>query len=216
MAAKQPPGRSEYLTAFATTRRFKNLFLAVLALCLLAQLIAYVLVAHAGLVDAIHSIKPADPAAADRAARYEAILLKALAWTRFVGFVSALLLSLTLSFTARISLVDRLGGVSGFVPAMFWSLLVAAMVTPWQDILSAPHAWGALTDYLELVSAVAEVKQTWGAFEPTRTDRILHVGRMAVYPGLALLGLLIAQFRFARGYRRLGVSATVPATDQTV
>jgi hypothetical protein len=188
----------------------------VLALCLLAQLTAYVLVAHVGLVDAIHSIEPADPAAYDRAAGYETILLMTLAWTRFVGFVSAVLLTLTFSFTARISLVDRLGGVSGFVPAMFWSLLVAAMVTPWQDILSVPHAWGALTDYLELVSAVAEVKQTWGAFEPTRTDRILHIGRMAVYPGLALLGLLIAQFRFARGYRRLGVATTEPTTGQTV
>ncbi|MFP4354031.1 MAG: hypothetical protein ACLFUJ_02820 [Phycisphaerae bacterium] len=196
---------SEYLAAFRTTRRFKNLFLLVLVLCLLAQLTAYVLVVHVGVVDAIHSIEPPSQEAQAAASGYETVFMLLLPWTQFVGFVSGILLTLTISFTARISLVDRLGGVAGFVRAMFWTLLAAAMVTPWQTLLELPYAWGALTDYIELLTATADIRPAWGGLA-SKTELYITTARLVAYPALALVALVVAQISFMQGYRRLGTA----------
>lgn len=195
---------SDYLRAFHTTRRVKNLLMLLVLLCLLGQIAAYVAVGFMGMLDPVYAIEGAgeDPTAR----RVDFILMQAMPLTKTIGLVSAGALMLALMFAAKISLVDRLGGAAGLVGAFFWSLLLLAMVTPWQDLVNSVWAWGALTDSLSLIAAVSDVRAGWTINGPGTISRGLHYGRMLGYPGAAVLVLIIIQWRFARGYAGFGAA----------
>jgi hypothetical protein len=197
---------SDYLKAFHTTRRFKNLLALVVALCLLGQLAAYVSVGVYGILDPLFAEGVHDKAQTQRATSVQFVLMQAMPLAKTVAFSSAGMLALALMFAAKISLVDRLGGAAGLVGAFFWSLLVLATLTPWQDIVSSTWAWGAITDYPSLLAAVAEVREGWSYESPSALSKGLHYGRMIGYPAIALVLLLMTQLRFSKGYSAFGAA----------
>ncbi len=197
---------SDYLRAFHTTRRFKSLMMLIVLLCLALQIGAYAAVGILGVVDPLFAQDQPSPEAAEKAGNIQFILLQAMPIAKTTAFASAALLSLGLMFAAKISLVDRLGGAAGLVGAFFWSLILLAMVTPWQDIVSSTYAWGAMTDYAGLTQAVGDVRPGW-AWEPaSKRAQVFHYTRMLGYPVAALLVLVITQLRFRRGYAGFGAA----------
>ncbi len=115
--------------------------------------------------------------------------------SRFAALVLGLMLVLMVMFAVKLSLVERVGGVAGFMSAFNWSLILLMMLIPWRPILDSSLSCGALFTFSELMQADAALGQT-----PVMLDQIFFYARFLGYPGLALLVCLIVQAKFSRGY----------------
>ncbi len=123
--------------------------------------------------------------------------------SRFFALVSAILLCLTLLMAVNISLVDRLGGSAPLASSFFWSLVLLAMVTPWQQLLRGSFACGALFNYGEMIEWVKDVRSSWGGSEPETMELVLFYARFLGYPVLALLLWLAVQLKFMSGFKSI-------------
>lgn len=234
----------EYAVAFRSIRAGKNFFAMVIALCIVAQLAGFVLVRFAGVTDAPAAAssgpasRPAsrptveiNAAAVQRAATWRNVIglalpQRAATWrnvigwalpaTKFAAPAACLLMLFVLTLALNLSLLERVGGVAGFISAFFWALILLAMLIPWQHAPWTSYAKGALFNLGDLEVA------TWGlaAGSATALDQIVYFVRFIGYPVLALLVWLVVQVKFARGYRRVnftpGVSepgASSPPSD---
>jgi hypothetical protein len=126
--------------------------------------------------------------------------------TRFFSFVLAVLLVATLAMSVNLSLLDRLGGVAGFLAAFYWAIVLGVMVFPWQKALSGSLLCGATFSYVQLIEWAQRIRPSWSGQDPTLPDRILYFGRFIAYPALALMVALVLQLRFARGYGDMGAA----------
>ena len=129
-----------------------------------------------------------------------------LAWvlpaTKILALVLAILLALAMLFCVKISLLGHLGGVSGFVSGFFWSLILVALVTPWQQVLNSAYVTGALFNLTEMLNQVNQAK-------PAVSDKTSYYACFLGYPFVALLVWLIVQLKFAAGYGRMNLSTVV-------
>lgn len=189
----------------------------LVVLSILTQLCGFILVNFVGVIDDQHtplSIGPAETTTAPAetisqkqiAATYSATFWElVLNWVfptaKFIAMVSALLAVLTIMFAVKLSLVGRLGGIPGFMSAFFWSLILLAAVTPWQQIIDGEFATGALYNMGELTQEVSRIKASWGADDVSIFDRILFYARFIAYPVIALLIWVAVMSKFARGYK---------------
>jgi len=222
---------AQYADAFRSVRAAKNLFFVLLLLAVLVQLAAFALVQFAGVMDASKgedpaqaimsdsqqktATRPADPDKFSSASLWYQVLYWALPTTKFAGIVLAALLALTLLTGVQISLVGRLGGAAGLVSALFWSLILLAMMTPWQQALQSSAACGALYNYSDLCRGARLVNQAWDPqARPSSLGLTLYYARFVAYPLLALLVLLVVQSKFARGYGRMNASAAAAGPQQ--
>ena len=142
---------------------------------------------------------PAAPDTRERALRW------VLRGTKFLGLVASMLLVLTLMFAVMLSLLGRLGGTAGLMGAFFWSLILLAIVTPWQQVIRGTFACGALYNLDELVRAAGKVKCSWGVKEAGALDWTLFYARFIAYPLVTVLVWLRVQAKFARGYRGMNL-----------
>ncbi len=124
--------------------------------------------------------------------------------TRFFTFVLAVLLVATLAMSVNLSLLDRLGGVAGFIAAFYWAIVLAVMVFPWQKALSGSLLCGATFSYAQLIEWAQRVRPAWSGQDATLPARILYFGRFIAYPALCVMVALVLQLRFARGYGDMG------------
>jgi len=115
--------------------------------------------------------------------------------SRFGALVLGLLLVLMVMFAVKLALIERIGGVAGFISAFNWSLILLMMLVPWRPILGSSLSCGALFTYSELVNANAALGQT-----PEMVDQVFFYGRFLAYPSLALLICMIIQSKFAKGF----------------
>ena len=146
--------------------------------------------------------KPAAPAGT--AEKWKRTLSWLFPTAEFAGLVAAMLLALTILFAVALSLLGRLGGTGGLVSAFFWSLVLLAIMIPWQQALpESPVACGALYEMDELLAARAEAAEAWDA-------RGLYFVRFLAYPVLAMLVWLVVQLRFARGCAQMDFPHAVP------
>ena len=125
--------------------------------------------------------------------------------------VASMLLTLALLFAVKLSLLDRLGGVAGLVRAFFWSLLVFAMLVPWQQLLRDTAVCGALFSFDELAREAREVKAAWGASQAGGSGAALYYVRFLAYPAAALLAAGMVQLCFMAGYGRMTLSPALGA-----
>ncbi len=219
----------EYLDALLSSKRAKNVFSLILLVCVGLQLAGFVAVQFTGLLDPLHATAwertppPADaaptqpttqpstsPAATTSDEREEAVY-RAMFWsellhwlmpaTRFLALVSAILLTLALLMCVKLSLLDRLGGVAGFVSAFYWSLILLVVLVPWQQLLGGTFATGALSNFGEMIAQVKKTRPDWGADGGDTLSIVLHYARFLAYPALAGVLWLVAQVKFARGYQ---------------
>jgi len=115
--------------------------------------------------------------------------------TRFAALVLCLLLVLMVMFAVKLSLVERIGGVAGFMSAFNWSLILLLMLIPWQQILSSSLSCGALFSFTELTSADSALGKT-----PSQVDQVFFYARFIAYPCVALFACLLVQTKFAKGF----------------
>jgi len=209
----------QFADAMRCLGRAKNILMTLLVLCLLVQLAVFICVAYFGLVDDAPQIIATGPAAAETAdesadeepttsesdkVNYR-IFKWALASTKFIALVAAGILMLTLMFAVKISLHGRLGATAGFLGAFFWSLILLAMLVPWQQIINSSLACGATFNLDQLIRQASNVHRQLGA-DPEKVTAFglaLYYGRFAAYPVVALLVSLVVCLKFAAGYRPL-------------
>ena len=87
---------------------------------------------------------------------------KILRFVNFVLIIAAILYSLTLLFTLKVSLLGRLGGINHISRAFFCSLLMCVFLLPWQNIFG-PMVSGFMFSSDYLMKSYAEYK-TAGVF----------------------------------------------------
>ena len=122
--------------------------------------------------------------------------------------------TLALLVAVKVSLVGRLGGVAMLVSAFFWSLVLLAILVPWQYAFAESPFSGALFNYDDLYRFTREVKSSWGAVDVGMLILVFYHVRFLAYPILAVLIWLLVAMKFRRGCRRMVVSAAVPPTVQ--
>ena len=109
--------------------------------------------------------------------------------------------------------------MAGLISAFFWSLILLAMLIPWQQVLARNTiACGALWNLGEMAARRA----TWGGADADWNGALLFYTRFLGYPGAALLVWLVVHVKFTRACSRLhfphavalaGVTATTPVSD---
>lgn len=226
--------RSDYAQAFRSVKAAKNIFWWLILAAIVIQLAGFVLVDFFGVLDhskgqypvvvttdstpkdntetATTALESEDADGARAAEMWHDCLGWALPATKFLGLVSAVLLVATLALAVKLALVGRIGGISGFIAAFFWALVLLAIVTPWQQIVGSTFATGSLFNLGDLVREATMVKTSWGADEPSFLSRALYYARFIAFPLVAVLVLIATQIRFARGYRQTGLLSHVEET----
>ncbi len=209
--AQYSPGPLEYSDAFRCVRRAKNVFLLLTLLAILIPLAAFCIVRCTSLIDrdvlpssVVGDTEEASEADTDdKPIMWGEAIKHILSDTMEAAPIIAMLLTLTLFVAAMVSLVGRLGGVSQLFSAFFWSLILLAMLVPWQRVLYYESVYGALADYSELIGRTFHIKPEWGAESVSWQKQLLYYMRFVGYPVLALLVWLVVQVKFARGCKRM-------------
>ncbi|MFP3937886.1 MAG: hypothetical protein ACLFVW_06055 [Phycisphaerae bacterium] len=183
---------SEYAEAFDSVRLAKNIFWLLIAAAIVVQLVCFVLVHFVGVTNQAAQLGATQPASS--ASGWYHALHWIMPAVKFIALVSALLLMLTLMFAVKLSLLERMGGVAGLMSAFFWSLILFALLVPWQDVLAGSFASGALYNLGELTDSKARLGDGWG-------NKVLFYARYAAYPVVTVLVWLVVQMKFGRGYR---------------
>jgi len=225
MAQDNPTTPMQFCDALQCLSRAKSLLALLLVLCLLVQIASFVLVDFVGVTEGAAKMpsaaaapaepepdaeiavdSPAETQAANAAADtwFEVISL-ALATTKFAAVVSAGLLMLTLMFAVKISLIGGVGATAGFLGAFFWSLILLAMLVPWQQTIMSSLASGATFNMSQLLSRVWGVRAGLGGEEATAgfLRHAIYYARFLAYPILTLLVEVLVLLKFARGVRPL-------------
>ncbi len=214
---QQATRRSEYAIAFRSIRAAKNLAATLIILCILVQIGATLAVHFARVFDGLPTVAsptpqtlPAGETAPEPAAEPTTqptdsdvkfavicrfLLEFGLPGAQFAAMVLCLLLVLMVMFAVKLSLVERIGGVAGFMSAFNWSLILLMMLIPWQQILSSNLFRGALFSFTELTSADSALGET-----PSRLDQVFFYARFIAYPCVALFACLLVQIKFAKGF----------------
>ncbi len=204
--------RPEYAIAFRSIRAAKNLTATLIILCILLQIGATIAVHFARVLDgpvaaaagemqpttesteATASTQPADQEF-DIPAICQVVMEFGLPGTRFASLVLCLLLMLMVMFAVKLSLVERIGGVAGFMSSFNWSMILLMMLIPWRPILGSSLSCGALFTFSELMRADAMLGDA-----PSQIDQVIFYARFIAYPCVALFTCLIVQAKFAKGY----------------
>jgi hypothetical protein len=108
-----------------------------------------------------------------------------------VIILAAVLYCLTILFSLKVSMLGRLGGINHIARAFFWSLILLALVIPWQVALGWA-LFGVTFEPSELVRRIAEY-DSYSVFV-----KALYWFRFVVVWAIALLCLLLAQIRTSR------------------
>ncbi|MCJ7544521.1 MAG: hypothetical protein MUP47_08170 [Phycisphaerae bacterium] len=210
---------SEYSAAIRSVRWAKNLFWLLMALAIVVQLVVFGLVAWSKTVDALYGPAEAvsQPAtgqtaqsAVDRAELWRVNFHWLLGASMFLAMLVGFLLAGSLLVSVQVALVGRLGGVASLLSAFFWSLMLLAILVPWQYAFPQLHVPGALFDYNELYSRTLDIKASWGATDVSIAQLIGYHGRFLAYPILAVLIWLLVDLKFRAGCRKMVVTAAEP------
>jgi len=198
-----PDLRRDSLSALTSIRKWKSFFLLLAVLCLATHAVAWAAVRfkwvpaapRSAAVDAESAATQPDEGDRRQAEKAWNAMRVALPTTEFVGRLSALLLCLSLLMAVQIALVGRLP-VAGIVQAFFWSLIVLALLMPWERLApTSTRLPGVFTD----VAALEMPDEVAGA--PSSLSGVVAPLRFVGYPLLAVLILLFANSRFHRSFR---------------
>jgi len=215
----------EYHDAFKTLRGVRCLFATLSLLSILVFLAAFVIIEFTSLMEA--QVSPASTAKeAPQAAEgkqpppatasaqpdstgkmIEVMMADVLPAARFVAVVSAMLLAVAFMQAYWAALVGRLGGVSSFLSAFWWSVILLALLVPWDQVF--PSAWAVPALFGLDFHRIPELKQEWIAQRGQMPGLILYYARFIGYPVIAVLFWLVAMVKFGRGYGRMNLPTAV-------
>ena len=239
MAQDNPTTPMQFCDALLFLSRVKGLLALLVVLCLGVQIAAFILVDFVGVTEGAAKMPSAAAAPAEAEADADAeanapgeqqaanaaadtwyeVVSVALAATKFVAVVSAGLLMLTLMFAVKVSLIGGVGATAGFLGAFFWSLILLAILVPWQQTIGSALASGATFNMSQLLSRVWGVRVGLGGEEATAgfLRQGIYYARFLAYPIVTLLVQVLVLLKFARGVRplkqnALGASPAAPAS----
>ncbi len=229
----------QFAEALASLRRARALLVTLVSLCLLAQIGAFCFLQFVSEgdttplnVDKMTVADPGDVAAAASATAVEPVYrngqelaasddgYQVMFWTlsvsKFLAILLAGLLMLTLMFSVKLGLLGQLGAPAGFMAAFYWSLVLVAMLVPWQQLTRADLACGATFNLAQFLRIARQGQTNWGAPEAgPLLQQVFFYARFIVYPALALVVTLLASMGFARGYRPIRESQRMAASMGT-
>ena len=134
-----------------------------------------------------------------RAVMWRESLTWAMDATKALAPIICVLLVLALLLAVMLSLVGRLGGMAGLTSALFWSLVLLILLTPWQHIFQGRFACGAMYSLHELIDQTRTIEPAWGAQDPSLLTRSTYYVRFVGLPALAVLVWIIVLVKFAIG-----------------
>lgn len=131
--------------------------------------------------------------------------------TKFLAMVCSLLLTVTLLMGLQLAMVGRTGGAGPLASSLVWSLVLAVLLLPWQQMLPGTALTGALFSLDELLGGTQAMRllprdMPWAG--PT-----WYYARFVGYPVVALLVWSLVGSRFTLGYRRMRVSTQADIVD---
>jgi len=217
------PGASECGSALRSLRLAKSFWSLLIILAILIHLAAFVMVEFVGVLDEAKggekkkakpaATKPAKPAKAKEPTEAEeetapgkivnTVMSEAMPIAKLIAPLACAMLTIILFVVVMAALSERAGGAASFVSAFLWSLILLAMLTPWQNILTDLRIFGALYD--GGLADISTAKRT--IFTSDLADKILYYGRFIAYPVIALLVWVLVQWKFGRGF---GASQATP------
>jgi len=146
---------SDSLEAVGVFRAWKNVFFAIVLICMLLTQAAFWAV-DLGFIEAPGMVKPAEAVASgstDAAAtttttdeglvqglvgRLDSnMIASVIGVTNGILIVSGILFALTVFFCLMVSLVGRLGGINHISRAFILGLIMAALIIPWQELFAS-------------------------------------------------------------------------------
>lgn len=148
---------SDSLEAVGVFRTWKNVFFVIVLICLLLVQAAFWAV-DLGFVDVPGTVKTVEPAAADATATTPApepetadkgliqsivgdfdfdLVARVIGVANGILIVAGILFALSIFFCLMVSLVGRLGGISHISRAFILSLILAALIIPWQRLFGS-------------------------------------------------------------------------------
>lgn len=200
----------DYAAALSTIRAGRSVFLLVLILSFVLNIGVYCAARWGKLIGPVdegqtsrhvateYDSPSTQPTTAGTSAILSGTARLGLPLVEFLGPVCCALLALCYLLATNVFLVGGLGGVRGSVSAFFWILALMAFLFPWGrwfgEASGVPQIPGVYLSFDELLTMPSSFRD--------RTHEILHHIRHLGYPVLALMALLIADRRFASGYRQ--------------
>lgn len=194
---------ADYADAIMIARRAKNTLFLLLLLILLAQMTLFFLgrqnvvkldraPAAAPSVEAATSQPSSAPVVPSE--RVLAVLEYVTGVSAYLGVVLTLVLAVVLLLIVKIMLVGRLIGVARLTSAFIWTVVLFALLFPWQAFW-ADYEFklpGVLYTWNELVQRVNA---------PAKSE-VLFWARFVAFPALALIILLSIQIKSRRGLQQ--------------
>ncbi len=145
-----------------------------------------------------------------------AVLFWVLSATKFGALFIATILMLTLMFSVKLGLLGQLGAPGGFMGGFYWSMLLVAILIPWQQVMQSDIACGATFNFTQFLDLARASQPKWGASEAAGLpEQILFYSRIIAYPAVALIVTLLASLGFGRGYRPIRLSQQMAASMGT-
>jgi hypothetical protein len=213
MTASPIATAADYADAMLAARRAKNWLFLLLLLALMGQMAIFFVLRHDPSLMNAPSAAPTTSTPQSLMQKLPRALEFLVAGTGFLGIALAVILALVQLLIAGIMLVGRLIGVSKVTGAFIWSLLLVVLLFPWQAILLSPTSSSSRSEETPNATwMVPGVLYTWGelthpthgaafTFEPFTTAANLRWARFVVFPGVALVLLLMIQVKSSRGLR---------------
>lgn len=146
---------SDSLEAVGVFRTWKNVFFAIVLICLLLVQAAFWAV-DLGFIDVpgtVKTVEPAQPAAAATAPESETaskgllqgivgdfdfdLIARVIGVANGILIVAGILFAVTIFFCLMVSLVGRLGGINHISRAFILGLILAALIIPWQRLFGS-------------------------------------------------------------------------------
>lgn len=206
---------ADYADAMLTARRAKNVLVLLTLLILLIQLAVFFTARYTDVIFAPVVSDPTTLPSTQPAAQWDEYLKYVIGGSNFLGIVFPVILSFVLLLIVKIMLVGRLIGVARTTSAYIWSLLLLALLFPWQAFLANAtftstefKVPGVLYTWEELTQSASGARFV-GEFTAVA---VLKWARFVGWPVVAVIILLIVQIKSNRGLRQAFGEDTIPET----
>lgn len=202
---------ADYADAMLTARRAKNVLVLLLILIIVGQLAVFFLVRY-DIVRVDQLVVPTTMPTTDAATQPSGVDVSDLmhylgAACLAIGLIGTVVLGFVLLLVVNIMLVGRLIGVARLTSAYLWCIVLLVLLFPWQAFLNnvgltaEQISWkwpGVLYTWNELMQPMH------GAKFPEDLSRfaILKWVRYVAFPVVALIMLLVIQFKSNKGMRQ--------------
>jgi hypothetical protein len=179
-----PTVGADYVDALITARRGRNILVTIILLILMLQVVLFFL--------ARYKIDLDDPGWT----RSMVLLKYAMDLIDFVGLIVPIVLGVVLFLIAMIMLVGRLIGVAHGVAAFLWSVVLAALLFPWQAFL-------VNETFTSTEFKIPGVLYTWGELvaraRAVPNSPLLYWARFVGWPVVAMILTVVVLMLSRRG-----------------